>query len=67
MKDFSVPVGLDAKVKIDLVVVGSVAVSEKGNTEDMVVLVHIISQFTRTQWIIWLIIHPFILKLCGTS
>ena len=31
MKDFSVPVGLDAKVKVDLVVVGSVAVSEKGN------------------------------------
>lgn len=30
MKDFSVPVGLDAKVKVDLVVVGSVAVSEKG-------------------------------------
>lgn len=31
VKDFSVPVGLDAKVKVDLVVVGSVAVSEKGN------------------------------------
>ncbi|XP_026176374.1 methenyltetrahydrofolate synthase domain-containing protein isoform X1 [Mastacembelus armatus] len=30
VKEFSVPVGLDAKVKIDLVVVGSVAVSEKG-------------------------------------
>uniref|UniRef100_A0A3B4YA30 Methenyltetrahydrofolate synthase domain-containing protein n=1 Tax=Seriola lalandi dorsalis TaxID=1841481 RepID=A0A3B4YA30_SERLL len=30
VKDFSVPVGLDAKVKVDLVVVGSVAVSEKG-------------------------------------
>ncbi|KAJ6657151.1 hypothetical protein lerEdw1_002740 [Lerista edwardsae] len=30
VKDFSVPVGLDAKVQIDLVVVGSVAVSEKG-------------------------------------
>ncbi|KAF7657092.1 hypothetical protein LDENG_00032090 [Lucifuga dentata] len=30
VKDFSVPVGLDDKVKIDLVVVGSVAVSEKG-------------------------------------
>lgn len=33
VKDFSVPVGLDAKVKIDLVVVGSVAVSEKGNCQ----------------------------------
>lgn len=33
VKDFSVPVGLDAKVKIDLVVVGSVAVSEKGNRQ----------------------------------
>lgn len=32
VKDFSVPVGLDAKVKVDLVVVGSVAVSEKGNS-----------------------------------
>ncbi len=31
VKDFSVPVGLDAKVKVDLVVVGSVAVSEKGS------------------------------------
>lgn len=31
VKDFSVPVGLDDKVKVDLVVVGSVAVSEKGN------------------------------------
>ena len=31
VRDFSVPVGLDAKVKVDLVVVGSVAVSEKGN------------------------------------
>ncbi|XP_068177860.1 methenyltetrahydrofolate synthase domain-containing protein isoform X2 [Antennarius striatus] len=30
VKGFSVPVGLDAKVKVDLVVVGSVAVSEKG-------------------------------------
>ncbi|XP_033968410.1 methenyltetrahydrofolate synthase domain-containing protein isoform X1 [Pseudochaenichthys georgianus] len=30
VKDFSVPVGLDSKVKVDLVVVGSVAVSEKG-------------------------------------
>ncbi|XP_059206431.1 methenyltetrahydrofolate synthase domain-containing protein isoform X2 [Centropristis striata] len=30
VKDFSEPVGLDAKVKVDLVVVGSVAVSEKG-------------------------------------
>ncbi|XP_066493839.1 methenyltetrahydrofolate synthase domain-containing protein isoform X1 [Tiliqua scincoides] len=30
VKDYSVPVGLDAKVQIDLVVVGSVAVSEKG-------------------------------------
>ncbi|XP_077420754.1 methenyltetrahydrofolate synthase domain-containing protein isoform X2 [Vanacampus margaritifer] len=30
VKKFSVPIGLDAKVKIDLVVVGSVAVSEKG-------------------------------------
>ncbi|XP_053172561.1 methenyltetrahydrofolate synthase domain-containing protein isoform X2 [Scomber japonicus] len=30
VKEFSVPVGLDAKVKVDLVVVGSVAVSEKG-------------------------------------
>ena len=26
------PVGLDAKVKVDLVVVGSVAVSEKGES-----------------------------------
>lgn len=33
VKDFSVPVGLDAKVKVDLVVVGSVAVSEKGNCQ----------------------------------
>lgn len=30
VKDFSVPVGLDAKVKVDLVVVGSVAVSVQG-------------------------------------
>ncbi|XP_023701345.1 methenyltetrahydrofolate synthase domain-containing protein isoform X1 [Paramormyrops kingsleyae] len=30
VKDFSVPVGLEAKVRVDLVVVGSVAVSEKG-------------------------------------
>uniref|UniRef100_UPI00398E91AE methenyltetrahydrofolate synthase domain-containing protein isoform X1 n=1 Tax=Pristiophorus japonicus TaxID=55135 RepID=UPI00398E91AE len=30
VKDFSVPVGLDAKVRVDLVVVGSVAVSKKG-------------------------------------
>lgn len=30
VKDFSVPVGLDAKVKVDLVIVGSVAVSEQG-------------------------------------
>uniref|UniRef100_A0A3Q2UP56 Methenyltetrahydrofolate synthase domain-containing protein n=1 Tax=Fundulus heteroclitus TaxID=8078 RepID=A0A3Q2UP56_FUNHE len=30
VKDFSVPVDLDAKVKVDLVVVGSVAVSETG-------------------------------------
>ncbi|CDQ84290.1 unnamed protein product [Oncorhynchus mykiss] len=30
MKEFSVPVGLDSKVQVDLLVVGSVAVSEKG-------------------------------------
>uniref|UniRef100_A0A803TZT7 Methenyltetrahydrofolate synthase domain-containing protein n=1 Tax=Anolis carolinensis TaxID=28377 RepID=A0A803TZT7_ANOCA len=30
VRDYSVPVGLDAKVQVDLVVVGSVAVSEKG-------------------------------------
>ncbi|XP_066540439.1 methenyltetrahydrofolate synthase domain-containing protein isoform X1 [Hoplias malabaricus] len=30
VKDFSVPIGLEAKVQVDLVVVGSVAVSEKG-------------------------------------
>ncbi|XP_036202088.1 methenyltetrahydrofolate synthase domain-containing protein isoform X3 [Myotis myotis] len=30
VRDYSVPVGLDAKVLVDLVVVGSVAVSEKG-------------------------------------
>lgn len=30
VKDFSVPLGLDSAVKVDLVVVGSVAVSEKG-------------------------------------
>ncbi|KAG7275195.1 hypothetical protein CRUP_023783 [Coryphaenoides rupestris] len=30
VKEFSVPVGLDANVKVDLLVVGSVAVSEKG-------------------------------------
>ncbi|XP_030622214.1 methenyltetrahydrofolate synthase domain-containing protein isoform X2 [Chanos chanos] len=30
VKEFSVPIGLDAKVQVDLVVVGSVAVSEKG-------------------------------------
>ncbi|XP_037346341.2 methenyltetrahydrofolate synthase domain-containing protein isoform X2 [Pungitius pungitius] len=30
VRDFSVPFDLDAKVKVDLVVVGSVAVSEKG-------------------------------------
>ncbi|XP_070617964.1 methenyltetrahydrofolate synthase domain-containing protein isoform X1 [Erythrolamprus reginae] len=30
VRDYSVPVGLDAKVQVDLIVVGSVAVSEKG-------------------------------------
>ncbi|KAF2982009.1 hypothetical protein EK904_013419 [Melospiza melodia maxima] len=30
VRDFSVPVGLDSKARVDLVVVGSVAVSEKG-------------------------------------
>ncbi|KAK7913036.1 hypothetical protein WMY93_013247 [Mugilogobius chulae] len=30
VKDFSVPVDLEAKMKVDLVIVGSVAVSEKG-------------------------------------
>ncbi|KFW11878.1 Methenyltetrahydrofolate synthase domain-containing protein, partial [Fulmarus glacialis] len=30
IKDYSVPVGLDGKARVDLVVVGSVAVSEKG-------------------------------------
>ncbi|NWI57751.1 MTHSD protein, partial [Calyptomena viridis] len=30
VKDYSVPVGLDGKARVDLVVVGSVAVSEKG-------------------------------------
>lgn len=30
IKEYSVPVGLDGKAQVDLVVVGSVAVSEKG-------------------------------------
>ncbi|KAI1904211.1 hypothetical protein AGOR_G00003340 [Albula goreensis] len=30
VKEYSVPIGLDAKIKVNLVVVGSVAVSEKG-------------------------------------
>ncbi|XP_064375836.1 methenyltetrahydrofolate synthase domain-containing protein isoform X2 [Dromaius novaehollandiae] len=30
VKDYSVPIGLDGKARVDLVVVGSVAVSEKG-------------------------------------
>ena len=30
VRNYSVPVGLDSKVLVDLVVVGSVAVSEKG-------------------------------------
>lgn len=33
VRNFSVPVGLDASVLVDLVVVGSVAVSEKGKLE----------------------------------
>lgn len=32
VKEMSVPVGLDDKVQVDLVVVGSVAVSNKGNS-----------------------------------
>ncbi len=32
IKELSVPVGLEDKVQVDLVVVGSVAVSEKGNS-----------------------------------
>lgn len=34
MRDYSVPVGLDARVLVDLVVVGSVAVSEKGKIKN---------------------------------
>ncbi|KAJ7311883.1 hypothetical protein JRQ81_006199 [Phrynocephalus forsythii] len=30
VRDYSVPVGLDARIKVDMVIVGSVAVSEKG-------------------------------------
>lgn len=30
IKEYSVPVGLEGKAQVDLVVVGSVAVSEKG-------------------------------------
>lgn len=33
VKEHSVPVGLDGKAQVDLVVVGSVAVSEKGKEE----------------------------------
>lgn len=33
VRNFSVPVGLDSSVRVDLVVVGSVAVSEKGKLE----------------------------------
>ncbi len=32
IKELSVPVGLEDKVQVDLVIVGSVAVSEKGNS-----------------------------------
>lgn len=30
LKEYSVPIGLEAKVKVDLVVIGSVAVSKEG-------------------------------------
>lgn len=33
IKEYSVPVGLDGKARVDLVVVGSVAVSEKGKVK----------------------------------
>ncbi|GCC36841.1 hypothetical protein chiPu_0015341 [Chiloscyllium punctatum] len=35
VKDFSVPIGLDANIHVDLVVVGSVAVSAKGNIKNL--------------------------------
>lgn len=34
VRDYSVPVGLDGKAQVDLVVVGSVAVSEKGEEKN---------------------------------
>lgn len=34
VRDYSVPVDLDARVLVDLVVVGSVAVSEKGKIKN---------------------------------
>lgn len=34
MRNYSTPVGLDSKVLVDLVVVGSVAVSEKGKIKN---------------------------------
>ena len=34
VRNYSVPVGLDSKVLVDLVVVGSVAVSEKGKIKN---------------------------------
>lgn len=33
LKEYSVPIGLEAKVKVDLVVIGSVAVSKEGKTD----------------------------------
>lgn len=34
VRNYSTPVGLDSKVLVDLVVVGSVAVSEKGKVKN---------------------------------
>ena len=31
VKQFSIPVGLDSKMTVDIVIIGSVAVSSKGN------------------------------------
>jgi hypothetical protein len=35
LKEYSVPIGLEAKVKVDLIVIGSVAVSKEGKGKKM--------------------------------
>lgn len=67
VRDYSVPVGLDGKAQVDLVVVGSVAVSEKGEEKLPAEKSQVPVQCQEAEICPWSWAEVWVLSLCVTN